>query len=153
DVRLQGHAIEARVCAEDPEREFLPSAGALRLMEWPGGESIRVDAGFASGDSVPESYDSLLGKVIAWAPTRTEAARRLSTALESAYCAGVRRSERWLARVLKSPTLLEVKRRIAFLEESRGAFRAPAEVLAQDLALAALAAHGPNGAGTASPWE
>src|SRR5262249_32470655 len=81
-IRLEGHAIEARVCAEDPERDFLPSAGRLQLMRWPTGEDVRVDAGFSSGDVVPESYDSLLGKVIAWAPSRTEAARRLGTALQ-----------------------------------------------------------------------
>ena len=65
-VSWRGHAIEARVCAEDPERGFLPSAGRLQLLEWPAREHVRVDAGFASGDSVPDCYDSLLGKVIAW---------------------------------------------------------------------------------------
>src|SRR5262249_43424030 len=59
-IAFTGHAIEARVCAEDPERDFLPSAGELRLMEWPAGTDVRVDAGFSTGDRVPESYDSLL---------------------------------------------------------------------------------------------
>jgi len=79
-VRFSGHAIEARVCAEDPQRGFLPSAGALTLLEWPQGEGVRVDAGFLSGDRVPESYDSLLGKVICWGGTREEAAARLAGA-------------------------------------------------------------------------
>src|SRR6516225_9412102 len=72
EVRLTGHAIEARVCAEDPARGFLPSAGRLALLEWPVMESVRVDAGFGPGDTVPDNYDSLLGKVIAVAPTRDQ---------------------------------------------------------------------------------
>src|ERR1700759_4184732 len=64
EIILNGHAIEARICAEDPERDFLPSAGELRLLEWPAPVAARVDAGFSTGDRVPESYDSLLGKVI-----------------------------------------------------------------------------------------
>ena len=54
----------------------LLAAGVLRLLQWPSGESIRVDAGFATGDEVPPTYDSLLGKVIAWAPSRERAAER-----------------------------------------------------------------------------
>src|SRR5262249_41768821 len=108
-IRLTGHAIEARVCAEDPEHDFLPSAGDLRLLEWPTGEHVRVDAGFATGDRVPESYDSLLGKVIAWGPSRAEAASRLRSALERTHAAGVRTNERWLARILANRRFLEVR--------------------------------------------
>jgi 3-methylcrotonyl-CoA carboxylase alpha subunit len=115
-IRLVGHAIEARICAEDPERDFLPSAGDLRLLEWPAPEVARVDAGFGTGDRVPESYDSLLGKVIAWAPSRTEAAGKLVRALDQIYCAGVRTNERWLARILTAPEFLQAQHSIAFLE-------------------------------------
>jgi 3-methylcrotonyl-CoA carboxylase alpha subunit len=142
-IRLNGHAIEARVCAEDPDRDFLPSAGDLRLLEWPAAESIRVDAGFATGDVVPATYDSLLGKVIAWAPDRSQAAARLSSALEHIYCAGVQTNERWLARVLRAPRFLEVRHSIAFLQEHASDFRAPADVAAPVVALAAIAVHGP----------
>ena len=145
-IRLAGHAIEARVCAEDPERDFLPSAGDLRLLEWPGGEFVRVDAGFGSGDRVPESYDSLLGKVIAWAPSRTEAAGKLAAALERIHCAGVRTNERWLARILTAPEFLKVRHSIAFLEShgkqfSDSACLEPA-VARQAAAFAALAVQG-----------
>jgi 3-methylcrotonyl-CoA carboxylase alpha subunit len=141
DVQLRGHAIEARVCAEDPERDFLPSAGELRLMQWPG-EPVRVDAGFATGDLVPDSYDSLLGKVIAWAPERAQAAARLSSALERLYCVGVQTNERWLSRVLRSPRFLEVRHSIALLQESAHEFAGPAQAGPQSVALAALVAHG-----------
>ena len=60
-------------CAEDPEKGFLPSSGQLALLEWPQGEGVRVDAGFGTGDRVPDAYDSLLGKVIAHGRTRNEA--------------------------------------------------------------------------------
>jgi 3-methylcrotonyl-CoA carboxylase alpha subunit len=116
EIRLEGHAMEARICAEDPERDFLPSAGDLRLLEWPASQFARVDAGFGSGDRVPESYDSLLGKVICWAPTRSEAAGKLASALERIHCAGVRTNERWLARILRAPEFISVAHSIAWLE-------------------------------------
>jgi 3-methylcrotonyl-CoA carboxylase alpha subunit len=151
EIRLRGHAIEARVCAEDPERDFLPSAGDLRLLEWPSAEGIRVDAGFGTGDSVPATYDSLLGKVIAWAPERTQAAARLSTALERIFCAGVQTNERWLSRVLRAPGFLEVHHSIAFLQERASDFAGPMDIAPSVVALAAIAAHGPL-RGTADPW-
>jgi 3-methylcrotonyl-CoA carboxylase alpha subunit len=169
-IRLSGHAIEARVCAEDPERDFLPSAGDLRLLEWPEGEHVRVDAGFGTGDRVPESYDSLLGKVIAWAPSREQAAGRLRGALERTHCAGVRTNERWLARILATSRFLEVRHSIAFLEaqgqELKDALIPKPTVDRRAVALAALAIHGTRGlpataarsagatstAAPASPW-
>jgi 3-methylcrotonyl-CoA carboxylase alpha subunit len=148
-IRLTGHAIEARVCAEDPERDFLPSAGDLRLLEWPTGEHVRVDAGFGTGDRVPETYDSLLGKVIAWAPSRTLAAGKLRGALERTYCAGVRTNEHWLARILATPRFLEVRHSIAFLEaqgqELKDDPTTKQTVERRAVALAALALHSTHG--------
>jgi 3-methylcrotonyl-CoA carboxylase alpha subunit len=160
-VRLEGHAIEARVCAEDPARAFLPSAGRLELLEWPQMESVRVDAGFASGDTVPDCYDSLLGKVIAHARQRDEAAALLASALERTHCAGVHTNERWLARMLRSPRFLEVRHSIALLDEAGGEFAGTRAVSPEALILAALAAHaGVAGEGIvtaprapASPWD
>ncbi|MGP8034421.1 MAG: acetyl/propionyl/methylcrotonyl-CoA carboxylase subunit alpha [Steroidobacteraceae bacterium] len=156
EIRLTGHAIEARVCAEDPERGFLPSAGSLRLMQWPVLESVRVDAGFASGDTVPDCYDSLLGKVIAWAPERTLAATRLATALTQTYAAGVHTNERWLARILRSKRFLEVRHNIALLDKGAAEFAAAATLTPETLILAALATHAaqlpPQSASASSPW-
>jgi 3-methylcrotonyl-CoA carboxylase alpha subunit len=153
-VRLEGHAIEARVCAEDPERGFLPSAGRLQLMEWPVLESVRVDAGFESGDTVPDCYDSLLGKVIAWAPERGLAAARLAAALAQTHCAGVHTNERWLARILRAKRFLEVRHNIALLDKGTAEFAGPTSVVPEVLILAALALHeGAGGrAGDFSPW-
>ena len=157
EVRLTGHAVEARVCAEDPARGFLPSAGRLALLEWPAMESVRVDAGFGTGDTVPDNYDSLLGKVIAWAGTREQAAARLASALGHTYCAGIATNERWLARILRAPVFLEVRHNIALLDESLGEFAGPRTPPPEAVTLAALALHGataaPAGAAAASPWQ
>jgi 3-methylcrotonyl-CoA carboxylase alpha subunit len=150
-IRFDGHAIEARVCAEDPERGFLPSAGRLALMEWPALEGVRVDAGFASGDTVPDCYDSLLGKVIAWASEREGAAQRLAQALQDTYCAGVHSNERWLARIVGSRRFLDVRHNIALLDKSAADYASPGAVAPETLILAALALHCAAGAGP-SPW-
>jgi len=159
EIEFYGHAIEARVCAEDPERDFLPSAGELHLLEWPSHDGgVRVDAGFATGDEVPASYDSLLGKVIAWAPEREEAATRLANALERLYCVGVQTNARWLARVLRTPDFRDVRHSIAFLQERGGDFAGPTEINPVWLALAALSmqegevAGWRSAGGFRSPW-
>ena len=153
EVRFNGHAIEARVCAEDPERGFLPSAGTLQLLEWPAEEGVRVDAGFATGDRVPDTYDSLLGKVIAWAPERRTAAAKLAGALTRTYSAGVHTNERWLARILRSQRFLSVEHNIALLDGASKEFAGPAAPSPQLLVLAALATHGdPSPGATPSPW-
>ncbi|MBV8306630.1 MAG: biotin/lipoyl-binding protein [Gammaproteobacteria bacterium] len=153
EIRFAGHAIEARLCAEDPARGFLPSAGRLALLEWPESESVRVDAGFGTGDTVPDSYDSLLGKVIAAGRTREEAAARLARALDETYCAGIATNERWLARILRAPVFLEARHNIALLDEHLADFAGPAAVPPEAAILAALALHADAPAAPASPWE
>jgi propionyl-CoA carboxylase alpha chain len=152
-IAFSGHAIEARLVAEDPARGFLPSAGRLELLEWPRGEGVRVDAGFGSGDAVPEHYDSLLGKVIASAPTRDEAAARLARALEETFSAGLHTNEQYLARILRAPRFLEVRHHIALLDSAGGEFAAPAAPPADALILAALFVHAAaQGTPGESPW-
>ena len=153
EIRIGGHAIEARVVAEDPAHGFLPSAGRLELLEWPQGPGVRVDAGFGTGDVVPEHYDSLLGKVIASAPSRGEAAARLAQALAATLTAGVHTNEQYLARVLGSPRFLEVRHNIALLDTAGAEFAAEPPLPADALILAALAVHARGqGAAGASPW-
>ncbi|MEJ2859889.1 ATP-binding protein [Actinomycetospora flava] len=76
-----GHAIEARLTAEDPERGFAPAPGAIRHLVLPAGPGIRVDTGVATGDVIPPQYDSMIAKVIAWGRTRDEARARLARAI------------------------------------------------------------------------
>ncbi len=77
----RGHSVEVRVTAEDPERGFAPAPGVIDLLRLPGGAGIRVDTGFAEGDSIAAEFDSMLAKVIAWGHDREEALARLRRAL------------------------------------------------------------------------
>jgi acetyl/propionyl-CoA carboxylase alpha subunit/acetyl-CoA carboxylase carboxyltransferase component len=76
-----GHAIEARLNAEDPERDFAPSPGTVELLRFASGPGVRVDTGLAEGDVIPPQYDSMVAKVIAWGRDRAEARARLRRAL------------------------------------------------------------------------
>lgn len=89
DVRMSGHAIECRVNAEDPARDFLPQAGEIELYLPPGGPGVRIDSHLYSGYVVPPNYDSLLAKVIAWGSDRAEAVARMRRALDECIITGV----------------------------------------------------------------
>ncbi len=89
DLHIEGHAIELRVCAEDPSNDFLPGTGTLTTYRPPTGEGIRVDDGFRQGMDVPIYYDPMLAKLIAWGRTRPEAIRRLLDAIAGFEVEGV----------------------------------------------------------------
>jgi acetyl/propionyl-CoA carboxylase alpha subunit len=103
DVRLRGHALEVRLNAEDPSAGFLPSTGTIHNLRFPGGPWIRVDSGLYRGLEVGLSYDSLLAKVIAWAPTRAEAIERMRRALAELNVGGMRTSAPAAMAVLEDP--------------------------------------------------
>jgi acetyl/propionyl-CoA carboxylase alpha subunit len=98
----RGHAIECRVCAEDPARGFLPTAGTVYRLEQPTGPGIRVDSSLYEGLEIPVAYDSLLAKVIAWGPDREHARRRMVGALERFVLLGVRTNIEFLTEILTS---------------------------------------------------
>ncbi len=89
DVQLRGHAIEARINAEDPGAGFMPSPGAVMRLEAPLGPGVRLDTGLRSGDVIAREYDSMVAKLIVWAEDRETACRRLSIALEGLTVDGV----------------------------------------------------------------
>jgi 3-methylcrotonyl-CoA carboxylase alpha subunit len=89
-ITMNGHAIEARVYAEDPARNFMPSVGKIRTWHVPGETGgLRIDAGYRAGDSVSPYYDAMLAKMIAWAPTREGAVDRLHRGLSEADIRGI----------------------------------------------------------------
>ncbi|HEV2605050.1 MAG TPA: acetyl/propionyl/methylcrotonyl-CoA carboxylase subunit alpha [Microvirga sp.] len=88
DLRIDGHAVEARLYAEDPEREFLPSTGRLWALDFPAGEGLRIDTGVEAGDEVTPFYDPMIAKVIAHGATRDEALDHLAEALGQTMVAG-----------------------------------------------------------------
>jgi 3-methylcrotonyl-CoA carboxylase alpha subunit len=88
DLAITGHAVEARLYAEDPEKEFLPSTGKLWALQFPDGEGIRIDTGVEPGDEVTPFYDPMIAKVIAHGETRDQALDRLAEALGNTMVAG-----------------------------------------------------------------
>jgi len=106
DMRLDGHAIECRINAEDPARDFMPSPGRVTRAGWPIGDGIRVDTHIAAGSLVPPYYDSLLGKIIAHGPTREVARTRLVTALAHTRIEGVHTNIDFQASVLTDPAFV-----------------------------------------------
>ncbi|MEV5429739.1 biotin carboxylase N-terminal domain-containing protein [Streptomyces sp. NPDC052701] len=106
DVRLTGHAIEARICAEDPARGFLPSGGTVLRLHEPQGEGVRTDSGLSEGTEVGSLYDPMLSKVIAYGPDRATALRRLRAALARTVTLGVQTNAGFLRRLLAHPAVV-----------------------------------------------
>ena len=102
-VVRRGHAIEARVYAEDPARSFLPSPGKITYLRVPAGPGIRDDSGVYGGWVVPPHYDPLISKLTAWAPTRDQAVARLVRALGEYTVHGITANIAWLGAVLAHP--------------------------------------------------
>jgi 3-methylcrotonyl-CoA carboxylase alpha subunit len=90
EIKLNGHAIEARMYAENPHKNFMPSVGKIRTWRMPEpSDGLRIDAGYREGDAVSPHYDAMLAKVIAWAPTREAAIGRLNRGLEESDIRGI----------------------------------------------------------------
>ncbi len=135
----RGHAIECRVCAEDPAQDFLPQAGRLAVWHSPQGPGLRVDAGVESGDEIPVHYDSLLAKLVARGATRHEAIRRATAALERFVVLGVRTNLGLLRRVLAHPRFQSGDIDTGFVTTERQALLAPPASSDERAALAAAA--------------
>ncbi len=117
DVSLRGHAVEARLYAEDPDAGWLPRSGTLRAFSVPARPGLRVDAGFEAGSTVGTQYDPMLAKIIAWGPDRATAVARLAGALASATVLGVETNQDHLVRVLRHPAFAAGALHTGFLGE------------------------------------
>ncbi|HAI21068.1 MAG TPA: acetyl-CoA carboxylase biotin carboxylase subunit [Clostridiales bacterium UBA8153] len=137
DVTPRGWALECRVYAEDPERGFVPSSGrVLHLHEprWPG---VRVDSGIREGQHIPAHYDPILAKVVAWAPTRPAAIRRMVEALKEYVILGPRTNLAHLRAILEHPAFVAGDLSTQFLTDHLGQWR-PADLPPEAWAVAAM---------------
>jgi geranyl-CoA carboxylase alpha subunit len=139
DVRLDGHAIEVRLYAEDTANDFLPATGVAARWQIPEGEGIRVDHGLASGQEVSPFYDPMLAKIIAWGEDREIARRRLLRALKQTVLFGVPNNRQFLIDVLEKPAFAAGEATTAFIAEQfdEAALSAAVDADAMQLALAA----------------
>jgi acetyl-CoA carboxylase biotin carboxylase subunit len=124
--RLRGHAIECRVNAEDPARNFQPSPGLITAYHPPGGPGVRVDTHIYAGYTVPPYYDSLLAKVIVHGNDRDEAIARMRQALDSFIIEGVTTTIPFLGRVMRHPDFVAGKVDTKFLEREPQLLKDPA---------------------------
>lgn len=106
DITLTGHAVEARICAEDPARGFLPSGGTVIRLHEPQGDGVRTDSGLSEGTEVGSLYDPMLSKVIAYGPDRATALRKLRAALADTVTLGVPTNAGFLRRLLAHPAVV-----------------------------------------------
>jgi len=158
-IRLNGHAIEARVYAENPAKNFMPSVGQIRIWQVPDGTNgLRIDAGYRSGDAVSPYYDAMLAKMIAWAPTREAAIERLNRGLEDTDVRGVVTNIPFLSALITHPQVAANAVDTGFIERELKALTAApsaagelelcaavAAILGEEARPARLEAH--------SPWQ
>jgi len=122
DVRLQGHAIEVRVCSEDPSNAFAPQSGRMHLWQVPAG--IRAEHALESGATVTADYDSMIAKLIGVGATREEARRRLILALEDLVALGVTTNRAYLASCLRHPVFVAGQATTSFIDSEGDALLA-----------------------------
>ncbi len=140
EARANGHAIEARIYAEDADKGFLPSTGVIRHWREPAGEGIRVDTGFRSGDAVTPYYDALLAKLIVWAPGRPQAIERMAHALHGFEIAGVTTNLGFLQVLIEHPQVARGDIDVDFIEREISTLTAhAAQITAIDIAAACAA--------------
>jgi acetyl-CoA carboxylase biotin carboxylase subunit len=139
EIARRGHAIEARIYAEDPARGFLPSPGRITYLRVPGGPGIRDDGGVYAGFTVPQFYDPMLSKLSAWAPTREIAIERLRGALAEYAILGVTVNLPYLRQVLDHPAFRSGDYDTGFCQEHAAALAPAPDPRGEELALVAAA--------------
>jgi acetyl-CoA carboxylase, biotin carboxylase subunit len=125
DVQWRGHAIEARICAEEPEHGFAPAIGRVTGLDLPGGPGVRLDSALCAGLEVSVHYDSMLAKLIVHAATRAQAVARLARALAETRIAGVASNVAFLRRVVGSDAFRSGRYHTKTIEQSLEALLAP----------------------------
>jgi acetyl-CoA carboxylase biotin carboxylase subunit len=119
-VELRGAAIEARIYAEDPARNFMPSPGQIGAARFPSGPWVREDRGFEAGSTITPFYDGMIAKLIVWGPTREVAIARTLRALHEYGFEGVRTNLELLKRLIDSSAFREIRHDTKFIERELG---------------------------------
>jgi acetyl/propionyl-CoA carboxylase alpha subunit len=109
ELKINGHAIELRICAEDPVNQFLPNVGTVETYKVPQGPGIRVDDCMESGMEIPIYYDNMLAKLIVWAPTRLEAIAKMRRAISEYVITGIETTLMFGDFVMQHPAFIEGK--------------------------------------------
>ncbi|HOJ49698.1 MAG TPA: acetyl-CoA carboxylase biotin carboxylase subunit [Spirochaetota bacterium] len=120
EIKIQGHAIECRINAEDPDKDFLPNPGKIDFLFIPGGFGIRVDTHIYSGYTLPSFYDSMLAKLIVWGPTREEAIKRMKRALSEFIIEGIKTTIPFHMKVMDNPVFIEGTHTTRFIDSLKG---------------------------------
>jgi acetyl-CoA carboxylase biotin carboxylase subunit len=120
DIAFSGHAIECRINAEDPDANFMPSPGKILGLRAPGGPWVRDDSGVYEGYTVPRYYDTLMAKLIVWAPDREAAIARMDRALAEYHVSGLRTTLPVLRRIVRHPDFAAGKLDTGFMERLPG---------------------------------
>ena len=118
DVRPRGHAIECRINAEIPEKNFMPSPGVVRHLHLPAGNGVRVDTGLYTGYRIPSEYDSMIAKVIVHAPTREAALMKMRSALNEMLVIGVETNLDFQYQIMRHPIFAEGTADTGFIENA-----------------------------------
>ena len=118
DVQFDGHAVEARLYAEDPALGFLPVTGRVEFLRWPAGPGVRVEPGIAPGDEVAGRFDPMLAKIAAWGSGREEALDRLTAALDTTVVLGLTTNLRFLRWLVRSDAVHEGRMRTDTIESN-----------------------------------
>jgi acetyl/propionyl-CoA carboxylase alpha subunit len=160
DVVARGHAVEARLYAEDPQHNFFPSAGTILALREPGGPGIRIDSGIRAGFTVPVEYDPLLAKISAWGADRVESARRLEAALADTVVLGPTTNLAFLRDVIAHPAFRAGDTHTGFLGQHLPAWRPNDDLTAAALVAAVATSRGSGPRGRAetahaepTPWD
>jgi len=163
-IEQHGHAIEARIYAEDPENNFLPSPGKILYVEEPDGPGVRVDSGIYQGWEVPPQYDPILSKLIVWAENREMAIRRMSLALSNYIVLGVKTNLGFLKRIMETSRFATGDYHTHFIDDNESELRMQNDHIHAAIVAASLVAmrkrdrkrtsgHGTDMPYAATPWQ
>jgi acetyl-CoA carboxylase biotin carboxylase subunit len=120
DIKFERHAIECRINAEDPARNFIPSPGTITLYYAPGGHGVRVDSHAYSGYTIPPHYDSMIGKLICYGRDRKTALERTYRALSEYLVRGIKTTIPLHKAIMSDPVFIEGKATTAYMEDFMG---------------------------------